>query len=279
MVKKLNEYNVLMEFIKEHSCFEINENNLFCNLCNEIKKYNPKEGIRSLKRHLTSKKHLASVELGIQQQRLKIEVINQEKISLFHLDLAEALISANITIYKIENNGFKTFLEKYTGKKINSHTFYRVKILDSLYNKRINAAKEQLKEFKFYYIIFDETTDSCGRYILNLLIGGCSEQKRQRPFLVSVIELNKTNSEIINNEIFNRFLKFFNYNLDNFKKITILLSDAAPYKIKTRKLLSQAIPKLKHVTYLCHGLHNLCETIREENWRVDKLICFNILFS
>ncbi len=63
MAKKLSEYKVLVDFIKKYDCFEIHNNVLFCNACNEIKNYNPNEGLRSLKQHISSKKHLKSVEL------------------------------------------------------------------------------------------------------------------------------------------------------------------------------------------------------------------------
>jgi tRNA(Ser,Leu) C12 N-acetylase TAN1 len=51
------------------------------------------------------------------------------------------------------------------------------------------------------YIIFDETQDEMHRYILNILIGKCSELKANKAFLIKTIELNKTNSENINIEI------------------------------------------------------------------------------
>ncbi len=57
-------------------------------------------------------------------------------------------------------------------------------------------------------------------------------------------------------------------------KISLLLTDGASYAIKAGKVLSQTISGLKHVTCVFHGLHNLAETIREVNWRVDKLISF-----
>ncbi len=39
-------------------------------------------------------------------------------------------------------------------------------------------------------------------------------------------------------------------------------------------MLKQVIPDLKHITCLCHGLHNLCETIREKIWKTDRLIAY-----
>ncbi len=59
------------------------------------------------------------------------------------------------------------FLEKYTAKKVNSHTFYRRPIIETLFDLVIFDIKKNLLEKSNYCIIFDETTDSCGRHILN----------------------------------------------------------------------------------------------------------------
>ncbi len=58
------------------------------------------------------------------------------------------------------------------------------------------------------------------------------------------------------------------------QKIILLLSDAAPYAIKAGKMLKQIVPQLKHITCICHGIHNLCETVRNINKNVDRLISF-----
>ncbi len=51
-----------------------------------------------------------------------------------------------------------------------------------IYNKRFIEVKDFLTNNPIY-IIFDETTDSCVRYILNVLIGKCSVQLLEKPFL------------------------------------------------------------------------------------------------
>ncbi len=105
-----------MNFIKVNESFEINGNKIFCKYCNEAKDYNPSQGITTLKRHLTSAKHIKSMELKTFQTRLNIEKIDSDGNSTFHMELTEALISANIPINKLENSLFKSFLEKYTQK-------------------------------------------------------------------------------------------------------------------------------------------------------------------
>ncbi len=274
MTKKLKDSKALQDFIKKNTCFQISTNKLFCNICDEEKTYDSNEGVRPLKRHLESKKHLKSERLGKQQKRLKLTESGQNGIAKFHLELIEALVSSNIPIHKLENTLFKSFLEKYCGKSINSHSFYRGTVINTLYENLVTDIKNLLSESEKYYIIFDETTDTTGRYVLNLLIGICSKCKRTRPFLISVIELEKTTSEKINLEVVKKLTEIFNGEINRFEDIILLLTDAAPYAIKTGKLLQQLMPNLRHVTCICHGLHNLCETIRGINFNVNDLISF-----
>ncbi len=208
MTKKLIEYKTLNNFILKNPCFEINGNVLFCNFCNETKSYVPREGIRPLKRHINSQKHMKSIKIKAEQTRLNLQIKNSDKSNVFDVELVEALFSTNIPIHKIENKNFRTFLEKYTNKRVNSHTFYRGTIIDAIYDKKFNDVKSILHNMGHYYIIFDETTDSCGRHILSLLIGGCSENTRSKPYLVSLLELEKTTAQNINIEILERFKKY-----------------------------------------------------------------------
>ncbi len=277
MVKKLLEYKALMEYIKNNSCFEINNNVLYCNLCDEIKEYNPREGIRLLKKHVQSKKHLAAAKLGVEQQRLKILPIDSEIINTFHYKLVEALISANIPLAKLQNEQFKLFLEIYTGKKLKSVSHYRDTIVKSIYVDKLQDMKYKFENIKNYYVIFDESTDACGRYILNLLIGECNNERRTRPYFLGLVKLDKVNADSVTSAIIKKFAEFFNNDMLKFEKIKLLLSDAAPYAIKAGKILKELFPDLKHITCLCHGLHNLCETIRNTYCDVDRFVALSKL--
>jgi hypothetical protein len=48
------------------------------------------------------------------------------------------------------------------------------------------------------YLMFDETTDANGRYILHLLAGECSKNERKIPVLFKTIELENINAANIN---------------------------------------------------------------------------------
>ncbi len=82
-MKRLKEYKSLTDFIKKNPCFEINSNKLFCNVCNEIKLYTPHDGIRNLRRHTTTKKHIASLKLKTEKHDFQKSLlkITHKKIS------------------------------------------------------------------------------------------------------------------------------------------------------------------------------------------------------
>ncbi len=56
--KNLNKYPALIKFIERNNSFKIHNDVLYCDSCNEIKVYVPKEGVRGLERHLKSKKNI-----------------------------------------------------------------------------------------------------------------------------------------------------------------------------------------------------------------------------
>jgi hypothetical protein len=92
--------------------------------------------------------------------------------------------------------------------------------------------------------------------------------------LLKTVELVKTNSININIEI----IQLLNYLCDNdtskFSNISMLISDGASYAIKSGEMLKGLIPSLKHIVCICHGLHNLCETIRNDSPQTNELISF-----
>lgn len=165
------------------------------------------------------------------------------------------------------------FFSKYLSKKVNDESFYRKNIIEKIFYDVMEQTKTMLIG-KPIYLIFDETTDSEGRHILNILIGECSIVSRMSERLISSLELEHTNSETINNRIIGEIYKFYEFDHSKVENIKLLLSDGAPYALKVGKLLRELIPHLKHVTCLCHAFHNICETIRNDSPNVNKVVSY-----
>ncbi len=133
--------------------------------------------------------------------------------------------------------------------------------MDSLFNSMQENVENNLKVCENLYLMFDEISDVCGRYILSVLIGQCSEVERKKPQLIALVGLNKTNAENINSVILSKLNVYFDNVLDGVSRIELLLSDGAAYALKVSRMLKEINQTLKHVTWICHNLHNLCETI------------------
>jgi hypothetical protein len=178
----------------------------------------------------------------------------------FDCFLLKALCAAQIPLGKLENPVFKEFLERYTSMTIKSESWYRKCLLNKVYANEINKKYKDLAD-KNIFIMFDETTDSNGRYILHVMTGECCKEDRKRAVLFKSIELEKTNAININQVIINFLIKLHDGNI-NYDRIKMIVSDQVPYAIKVGKLLKEIIPGLKHVTCFCNLLHRLCEEIR-----------------
>ncbi len=223
---------------------------------------------------MTSKKHLDAVKLGQTQTRLESVAIKIDKKNSFHYELVNSLVSANIPVNKLENFALRSFIKNFTHEKLYSHTHYRGVILEQIYKDRLDMIKNEIASADGMYLIFNETTDSCKRYMLNILLGGCFVDKRSKPFLIAIVELEKITAVNVNSKIISILNEFFENKIDRINKIKLVLSDAAPYALKAAKMFKVVAPGLKHVTYLCHALHNLCETVREKFFRVDIITAY-----
>jgi hypothetical protein len=169
---------------------------LYCNSCNKELAYDSDQGIKTIKKHLESKSHAKAASLKSHQKRLNVKKIDDQ----FEFDLMEAFASANIPIYKIQDLRLKKFLEKYTGRAILDESHYRKEVLPRIFDK---SRAEIIKKLKFgpIYLIFDENTDSLGRYMLNILIGNCNKNESSTPLLFKTVDLERTNSITVSSAI------------------------------------------------------------------------------
>ncbi|KAF2891719.1 hypothetical protein ILUMI_14454 [Ignelater luminosus] len=115
---------------------------------------------------------------------------------------------------------------------------------------------------KYFYIVVDETTDSRGCYIANLLIGELNPNSSTKPFLVASQELEKTNHTTVARFINDNLKRLFaEYRFED--KLLLMTSDAAPYMVKAFKSLQIFYSNIIHVTCIVHGLNRIAEKVRE----------------
>ncbi len=100
-----------------------------------------------------------------------------------------------------------------------SLTQYRGVVLEKVFKSKINQIKKEIMSSNVTHLIFDEITDSVGRYVVNILIGSCFSDRRSIPKLIAVVELEKTDSVNVNSNVISAFNNFFDKKLKKLIKV------------------------------------------------------------
>ncbi len=129
---------------------------------------------------------------------------------------------------------------------------YLPKIVNENYIKLINNFHS-----KDFCLMFDETTDAEGRYILNLF-GKVLDNTPRPPVLIDTIKLVKTNSDNILKEV-KFILGALIQNRRSKHNFKFLVTDGAAYCLKVGRLLKEEFVEMKHVVCVCHNIHLLAE--------------------
>ena len=190
--------------------------------------------------------------------------------SLFYEELCEAFVSANIPFHKLNNNVLRGFLQKYTGKSIPDESTVRKNYIERCYNKTINVIRAKLDKKKIWVSI-DETTDSLGCYVANVIVGEMNEENSGDIFLLNCEILEKANFSTIS-KLFDRTMNYLWPNGVQHDSVLLFLTDAVLYMVKAANSLKALYSKMVHVTCLAHACHRVAEDIRGYFPDVDKLI-------
>lgn len=189
----------------------------------------------------------------------------------FNLDLCNAMLKANIPLNKLKDNYFKKFLEKHCKRHIPDESTLRKNYISPVYRDTIQQIKAIIGSNYIWFTV-DETTDSCGRYIANLMIGILCHEVPTKGYLISSKELSKTNSNTISKFVHEGLANFFLPEAVPSEKVLLMLSDAAAYMVKASTNLKVFYGNLIHCTCLAHGINRIAETIRLQFPLVNKLI-------
>lgn len=180
------------------------------------------------------------------------------------------MIAANIPWNSLNNSTWRSFLEKHINQQIPDESTLRKTYLDKCHEDSLNKIRADLSN-DYIWISVDETTDTIGRYIANLIVGKMSEYEPTKSYLLTCQELEKTDHASIARFVNTSLLKLWP-NGDSTDKVLLLVTDAAPYMVKAAKHLTIFYPNMKHVTCLAHAVHRVAEKIREIFPEVNSLI-------
>ena len=184
-------------------------------------------------------------------------------------ELCEAMLSANIPFSKLDNPRYRDFLEKRIGMAMPDESTLRKTYLPECFEDAIEVIRTSLADCPIW-IGVDETTDAQGRYVANVIAGKLDAAECSEPFLIKCAFLEKTDSSaiarLVNDTIHELWPAFKASNLK------LMVSDAAAHMLKAGRDLKVFYPEMLHVTCLAHGLHRVCEQVREMFPRVNALI-------
>ncbi|KAE9522223.1 hypothetical protein AGLY_017381 [Aphis glycines] len=256
--------NYVTEF-GEH-IFAFDGSVLFCKIC-EVKIKCEKRF--SVTQHLSTEKHIRASNRQNKNATQQL-ITTPTRKSDFFKDLCEAFLKSNIPLEKLGNPHLRLFLEKYINKDIPSVSTLRKTYVNDCYEDTMNEIRNQILNKKIWVSI-DETTDTEGRYVANVIIGTLLTDGPGKKFLIASEVLEKANHTTIS-KLFDRTLFTLWPNGINHDDVILFVTDAAPYMVKAAKSIQVFYSKMIHITCLAHGLHRVCEKNRAEFPKVDELI-------
>ena len=232
--------------------FRIDDGILFCIYCNHTIKWKKKSTIDNHVRdsvHCAKKKLYESKKAGgnaSQQMTIASTISAADKKKELIEDLIHAFATSDIPLEKV--NSLLPFFQKHLkqGGFIPQASTLRQIYLPQVFENHLNQIK-LLFENKSVAITMDETTDDCGRSVVNTLFHFRTNTK-----LVSVDFLIKVNNSTIGSTLLTILTK---YNIP-FSLPRLFFSDSAAYMKKCFcEVLHPVMPQLIHVPCCAHILN------------------------
>ncbi|CAK1592523.1 unnamed protein product [Parnassius mnemosyne] len=114
-----------------------------------------------ISQHVCTSKHKQNItrKNKFKQQFFTDAVANNSQSSTFSKELCEAMISADIPLWKLNHFPFKQFMEKHSGKRISVESTLRKNYLSVIYENCLASIREYINDGPIC-ITIDETTDS-----------------------------------------------------------------------------------------------------------------------
>lgn len=260
---------LLRRLVKEYTDLKTDGSVLICNVCS---KHICADKTSNIKQHLDTKKHKELKERESKKKLQQSFLNNSTVISAAEkhcMDLCETFVSAGIPLYKIRHLKIEEYLQQYTSFHVPSESSLRSKYVKAVYESTVSKIKQEIKN-RYIWMSIDETTDALKRYVANVVVGilHVEEHISVKRFLINVEVLDKVNHSTIA-RLFDDSISKFEIDKD---KVLVFVTDAAPYMIKAAEAIGVFYPNVTHITCLAHGMHRVCEFIRDCYTNVDLFI-------
>ncbi|KRZ71320.1 hypothetical protein T10_8686 [Trichinella papuae] len=160
--------------------------------------------------------------------------------------------------------------KKYTKQHIPSESSLGKNYIDNNFNNVMDRIRREVAYNKIWVSI-DETIDSVGRFVANVVIGTLDADQPSKEYLLTSEVLEKSNSSTIA-QLFTSSLAVLWPEGVRHENVLLFVTDAVPYMKKAAGALKVLFPNMLHLTCLAHGLHRISEHIRCLFPDVDRLI-------
>ena len=170
----------------------------------------------------------------------------------------------------MKNPSFRTFLEKWCGRAVRLESTLRKQYLKAEFNNSTRQALETLVQYDIYVVV-DEMTVSRSRSIIAFMAGSVGETGYSTPYLIEVVELEKTGNSTDTQLIITTLRKLYGSDIQ-YDKVRLLISDAATYVIRVAKKVKNTFTQVLHVTCLAHGLNRVSKIVTIENPAADIFV-------
>lgn len=228
------------------------------------------------KQHLNTEKHARHVRLSEKGEGKKqMCLFGQTSTALsgtineFNRDLAKAFAAANIPMEKVSNPILYQFLEKYTKRVIPVPSTLRrhieIESVNVFKNIKSLICKQNI------YLTVDETKDVCGRAVCVILVGILDGKTNSKPFLLDVIDIQKTNNKTVTQFIVNALAKLYDGEIA-YDRLRLFVTDGASYMLKSGRDVKLLFPNALHITCLAHGIMRVAELVRANHKLVDEFV-------
>jgi hypothetical protein len=212
-----------------------------------------------LEQQLQSALHTKNMQLSSSKKQVLLTQMQQSSTSRheFFKDMCNWMVSANIPLFKLQMPGFRSFLKKYCKQHIPDQSTLR-KHQPTCYEETLQNVRGNIGD-AFIWVAVDETTDSGGRIIANLVAGKSDTEVPSNPHLICSRVLHYTNHSTVARFV-NDGLKVL-WPTGVYEEVLILYSDAVMYRLKAATALEVFYPNLIHFTCLAHGLQRAAEEV------------------
>ncbi|OXA53968.1 CGG triplet repeat-binding protein 1 [Folsomia candida] len=229
-----------------------------------------------LEQHIKTSKHenlAKKFAMDPQRQILLSEAVESQSNKPFYKNMCRAFISAGIPWKKLQNPVLQNFLQTYTGRAIPDESTLRKNYLPQIYAEAIEEIRRDVGTNPIWLSV-DETTDACGRYIANVLIGSLKKDEPSKSHLICSKQLEKTNNATVTKLVLDSLQMLWpGCKQDQIEaKFLLFITDGVQYMLKAGKNLKVIYTKLLHVTCLAHGVNRVAEQIRSLFPDVDKFV-------